>query len=171
MKIGDCTDKHTRITFILLDDLDNLTRDDNVIREMVHDRFEHCYSDKRWAKDMRWNRRFIYTTIGFLERKSEYGDPTTTDAERAIAAACDGDPDAKGLAGLVFGAIGDQLDVPPGLVKSPNFNEGKKWAECYAEELSNRSPNERECIRAIVREQPTMPLEKADKLLRLLWDR
>ena len=75
----DCKNKHARITFILLDDPANLTLDDDAIREMVHDCFKPpkpYRTGKGWAKDMGWNRRFIYTMIGFLERRSEYGDPT-----------------------------------------------------------------------------------------------
>lgn len=35
MNADDLTHKHTKITFVLLDSLDNLTRDDDVIWEMV----------------------------------------------------------------------------------------------------------------------------------------
>lgn len=176
MKADDLTHKHTKITFVLLDSLDNLALNDDVIWEMVHERFGGSRSGKSyrtgkaWANDMSWNRRYIYTMLGFLECKNRMGLPTNTDAEKAIAAAYAGSPAARGLAGLIFGAIGQPLTVPHELRGSgSNFEEGRKWADVYAVELSKRKSDDLERIRRDIVRRPNRDLEIADKLLAQLW--
>lgn len=171
MNADDLTHKHTKITFVLLDSLDNLTRDDDVIWEMVHKRFGKSYrTGNDWANDMSWNRRYIYTMLRFLECKSRMGLPRTLDAEKAIAAVRYGSPAARGLAGLTFGAIGQPLTVPHELRGSgSNFEEGRKWAEVYAVELSKRKSDDLERIRRDIVRRPNRDLEIADQLLAQLW--
>ena len=156
--------RHIMISSVLLDNPD---LDDQEVREIVLERFGlgQRYGLSRWEEHMSWNRRYIYTMICFLEYRAKYGRPTN--AQSAITAWCNIHR-AKWLAGLVFSAIGEPLDVAPNL-RGPNFKEAEEWADVYAEKMRERDPDDRERIRSAIVRKPARDLAKADSLLRQLW--
>lgn len=168
--------RHRQITTVLLDGLDNLDLDDDNIRQRVNERFGKDYKGGEWKenKHVRWNRRYVYTTIRLLEHRAKYGP--SPNAQSVTEDWCNPGSQKKWLVGLVL--VAEQLDVGVFGLENSYFYESYEWAKggngCrgWFAELSERDPSDRQRIRSAMKRKvrPCDFLHKTvDVPLRKLW--